>query len=157
MSAWLLGQLPLSAIVGCATLIGLLILRVPYAFPLALLAALGEFVPIIGPVVGTLPALAVALLHSTWQFWSVLVMAVVIQQIENHVLVPRFMGSMVSVSPLAVILAFMVGGTLFGIPGAMMAVPLAAILQVIFEESFIVRRERRQDRGRPGTLIKGSW
>jgi predicted PurR-regulated permease PerM len=157
MSAWLAGQLLLAGIVGGATLIGLLLLRVPYALPLALLAGVGELVPVIGPIVGALPALVIALMHSTWQFWSVLAMAVLIQQVENHILVPRLMGSIVSISPLSVIIAFMVGATLFGIPGAMMAVPLAAIAQVVFEESFVSRRERRQDGGRPGTLIKGSW
>lgn len=111
-------------------------------------------VPVIGPIIGAIPALLVALFHSSWQFWAVLVVAILIQQVENHFLVPRLMGSKVSVSPLSVVLAFMIGATLLGIPGAMMAVPVAAILQVVFEESFISRRERRQNAERPGSLIR---
>ncbi len=154
MSSWLAGQLLLSVIIGAATFIGLLILRVPYAIPLALFATLGEMVPVIGPIVGTAPALAVAILHSPWQFWAVLLMAVVLQKSENLFIAPRVMSRKVSISPLAVFIAFMMGAVLLGIVGAIMAIPVAAILQVAFEELFVARRERRHDLARAGTLTK---
>jgi predicted PurR-regulated permease PerM len=154
MSSWLSGQVILSCFMGAATFIGLMVLRVPYALPLAILAMVGELVPVIGPIVGTAPALVVALIHSRWQFWSVLVMVVLLQKTENFFIAPRVMAKKVSISPLAAFIAFMMGGALFGILGAMMAIPMAAIAQVVFEEAFVARRERRLDIDRAGTLLR---
>lgn len=154
LSGWLGGQLTLAAIVGGATFVTLVLLRIPYALPLALIAAIGEMVPVIGPVVGAVPAVAVGLFQSDWQFWGVLVAAVLIQQVENYFLVPRLLGRKVSVSPLAVFIAFITGATLLGLVGALMAVPAVAIVQLIFEESFLRKRERRRDTARAGTLVR---
>lgn len=154
MSAWLSAQLLLSAIIGIATFCGLFALRIPYALPLAILAAVGELVPVIGPTVGAVPALIIALLHSRWQFWSVLLFVILLQKVENLFIVPRVMSSKVSISPLAVFVAFLVGASLLGIIGAIMAIPAAAIAQVAFDEAFIARRERRRDVERPGTLLR---
>ena len=152
MSSWLSGQLILSAIMGSAIFITLFALRLPYAVPLAILATFGEMVPVIGPIVGTAPALAIAILHSRWQFWSVLIIAVVLQKLENLFIAPRVMSRKVSISPLSVFIAFMTGAALLGIVGAIMAIPIAAIVQVAFEEVFVAKRERRLDVGRAGTL-----
>jgi len=154
MSLWLSGQLILSCTIGAATFAGLLLLRVPFALPLAILAMVGELVPVIGPIVGTAPALAVALLHSSWQFWSVLALAIVLQKMENLFIAPRVMARKLKISPLAAFIAFMIGGALLGIAGAIMAIPLAAIAQVAFEEMFVARRERRFDIDRAGTLLR---
>lgn len=152
MSSWLHGQLILSAMMGAAIFITLLALRLPYALPLAILATFGEMVPVIGPIVGTAPALAIALLHSRWQFWSVLIIAVVLQKLENLFVAPRVMSRKVKISPLAVFIAFMMGAALLGIVGAIMAIPVAAIIQVAWEEVFVKKRERRLDMERAGTL-----
>lgn len=152
MSSWLSAQLLLAGIMGSAIFVSLLVLRLPYAVPLAILATFGEMVPVIGPIVGTAPALAIAILHSRWQFWSVLVIAVVLQKLENLFIAPRVMSRKVSISPLAVFIAFMTGAALLGIVGAIMAIPIAAIAQVVFEEVFVARRERRLDIDRAGTL-----
>lgn len=154
MSSWLAGQLLLAVIVGSATLVLLLALRIPYAFPLALVAAIGEMIPVVGPVVSAVPALFLALFLSPWQFWAVLAGAIVIQQVENYFLVPRIMGEKISVSPLAIFVAFLIGGSLLGIIGAILAIPVSAILQVTFEEAFVAQRERRQDPGRKGRLVR---
>jgi predicted PurR-regulated permease PerM len=154
MSSWLSGQLLLSLIIGGATFVGLLALQIPYALPLAIIAAVGELVPVIGPTIGAVPALGMALLHSRWQFWSVLVFAVLLQKAENLFIVPRVMSRKVSVSPLAIFIAFMMGASLLGVIGAIMAVPLAAVAQVAFEEAFVRRRERRLDSVRAGTLLR---
>lgn len=154
MSSWLSGQLLLALIIGSTTFVGLLLLRVPYALPLAILAAIGETIPVVGPIVSSLPALAVAILHSPWQFWGVLLFYVLLQKFENYFVVPRVMSRKVSVSPLAIIIAFMMGAALLGIVGAILAIPIAAIVQVAFEEVFVSRRERRQDVDRAGTLLR---
>lgn len=154
MSSWLSGQLILCGMMGAAIFVTLLLLRLPYALPLAILATVGEAVPVIGPIVGTAPALAIAILHSRWQFWAVLIVAIVLQKIENFLIVPRVMSRKVSISPLAVFVAFMTGAALLGIVGAIMAIPIAAIVQVAFEEVFVAKRERRLDVERAGTLSR---
>ena len=154
MSSWVSGQLMLSAIIGVSTFAALVLLRIPYALPLAILAAVGELIPVIGPTVGAIPVLALALLHSRWQFWSYLAFAVLLQKAENLFIVPRVMAKKVSISPLAIFIAFMIGASLLGIIGAIMAVPAAAIIQVAFDEVFVARRERRLDAERPGTLLR---
>jgi predicted PurR-regulated permease PerM len=154
LSGWLSAQLLLSAIIGIASFIGLLALRIPYALPLAILAAVGELIPVLGPTLGAIPALAVALLHSRWQFWSVLALAFLLQKVENLFIVPRLMARKVAISPLTVFVAFMIGASLLGIVGAILAIPVAAIVKVVFEEAFVARRERRLDVERPGTLLR---
>lgn len=154
MSGWLSAQLLLSLIIGICTFVGLTALRIPYALPLAIIAAVGELIPAIGPTVGAVPALIVALLHSRWQFWAVLAFAFLLQKVENYFIVPRVMSSKVSVSPLAIFIAFLVGASLLGVMGAILAIPVAAIAQVAFDEAFVARRERRQDVERSGTLLR---
>ncbi len=154
MSSWLSGQLLLASIIGVVTFVILLALGIPYALPLAILAAIGEMVPVIGPILGAIPALIVALFQSPWQFWAVFAAAILIQQVENYLLVPRLMSKKVSVAPLSVFIAFMMGASLLGIIGAVLAVPMAAVIQVAFEEGFVRRRERRLDSERPGSLTK---
>lgn len=154
MSGWLSAQLLLSAIIGITSFVGFLLLGIPYALPLAILAAFGELIPVIGPTIGAIPALAIALLHSKWQFWSVLAFALILQKTENLFIVPRVMARKVAVSPLTVFVAFMIGASLLGVAGAIMAIPIAVIVQVALEEAFVSQRERRQDAERPGTLLR---
>lgn len=154
MSSWLMAQLILSAIMGGAIFVALLALRVPFALPLAIVAMVGEIVPVIGPIVGCTPALLMALLHSRWQFWSLLIIVVVLQKLENLFIAPRVMAKKVSISPLAAFIAFMSGAALLGIAGAIIAIPITAIVQVAFEEAFVERRERRLNLGRAGTLLR---
>lgn len=154
MANWLGAQLTLAFLVGTATFVGLTALGIPYAIPLALLATVGEIVPVLGPILGAIPVLLVALTLSKWQFWAALALTVGIQQFENYVLVPRIMGDRVKVSPLAVFIAFLIGASLYGIVGAILAVPSAVVIQLVFEETFLVHRERRLDRQRKGTVIR---
>lgn len=154
MSSWLAAQLLLALIVGSATFVLLLALRIPYALPLALVAGIGEMIPVLGPILSAIPAVIIALFLAPWQFWGVLIGAIVIQQVENYLLVPRIMGEKMSISPLAIFVAFLIGGSLLGIIGAILAIPVSAIIQVTFEEAFVARRERRQDPGRAGRLVR---
>lgn len=154
MSGWLSAQLILCLIIGVSTFIGLTLLGIPYALPLSIIAAVGELIPAIGPTVGAVPALIIALLSSRWQFWAVLVFAILLQKFENYLIVPRIMSSKVSISPLGVFIAFLIGASLLGVVGAIMAIPVAAIVHVAFDEAFVARRERRQDSERSGTLVR---
>lgn len=144
VSAWLNGQLMLAGTIGTTAAVALYILGVPYFYVLALIAAIGELVPVIGPVLSAVPAILVALTVSPRTALFVAIFWVVQQQMENHLLVPRIMARQVGVSPVIVIGALLVGGSLLGIVGAVLAVPTAAILQVVVQE-LLDERDRRAD------------
>lgn len=131
VSAWLGGQLLLAAVIGASSAIGLWALGVPFFYVLALISAVGEMIPVVGPVLSAIPALAVASTVSIEKVVFVLIFFVVQQQLENHILVPKIMSRQVGVSAVAVIVALLIGGSLAGIVGAILAVPTAAILQVV--------------------------
>jgi predicted PurR-regulated permease PerM len=134
VSAWLAGQLLLGLIIGTTAAIGLGMMGVPYFYVLALIAGVGEMIPVVGPLLAAIPAIAVAFSVSPPLALGVTVFFVVQQQLENHVLVPKIMARQVGVSPVVVIIALLIGGSLLGIVGAILAVPTAAILQVLFQE-----------------------
>lgn len=134
VSAWLGGQLLLAAIIGSTAAIGLWLLGVPYFYVLALIAAVGEMIPVVGPVLSAIPAVIVALTVRPSLALFVLVFFILQQQLENHILVPKIMSRQVGVSPVIVIVSLLIGGSLLGIVGAVLAVPTAAVLQVLYEE-----------------------
>jgi predicted PurR-regulated permease PerM len=136
VSAWLGGQLLLAGIIGGTAALALYLMGVPYFYVLALIAGIGEMIPIVGPVLAAIPAIAVAVTVSPTLAFGVALFFLIQQQFENHVLVPKVMERQVGVSAAAVIIALLVGGTLLGVVGAILAVPTVAILQVMFEEAF---------------------
>jgi predicted PurR-regulated permease PerM len=134
VSAWLAGQLLLAGVIGASAAIGLWLLGVPYFYVLALIAGIGEMIPVVGPLLAAVPAIAVALSVSPATALFVAIFFVAQQQFENHVLVPKIMERQVGVSAVVVIVALIIGGSLLGIVGAILAVPTAAILQVLVQE-----------------------
>jgi predicted PurR-regulated permease PerM len=136
VSAWLGGQLLLGAIIGTTAAIGLFLIGVPYFYVLALIAGIGELIPIVGPLLSAVPAVLVAFAVSPATALVVALFFFLQQQLENHILVPKIMEHQVGVSAAGVIAALIIGGSLLGVVGAILAVPTVAILQVIFEEFF---------------------
>lgn len=136
VSAWLAGQILLAGVIGVTAAIALWLLGVPYFYVLALIAGIGEMIPIVGPVLSAIPAILVALTQSPALALAVLVFWIVQQQFESHVLVPRVMSKQVGISSVVVVSALLVGGSILGVVGAILAVPTAAIVQVLFEELF---------------------
>ncbi len=134
VSAWLAGQLLLGGIIGATAALGLWLMGVPYFYVLALIAAIGELIPIVGPLLAALPAIAVAFSVSPGLALGVTIFFVAQQQFENHVLVPKVMERQVGVSAVVVVVALLVGGSLLGVVGAVLAVPTAAILHVLVQE-----------------------
>jgi predicted PurR-regulated permease PerM len=133
VSAWLGGQLLLAAIIGSTAAIGLGLLGVPYFYVLAVIAAVGEVIPVVGPILAAVPGIAVALGESgTLALWVAL-FYLAQQQLENHVLVPKLMERQVGVSAVTVIVALLIGSAVLGVVGALLAVPTAAIAQVLFQ------------------------
>jgi predicted PurR-regulated permease PerM len=135
ISAWLNGQLILGATIGTTAALGLWLLGVPYFYVLALIAGVGELIPVVGPLIAAVPGVAVALTISYKKALIVAIFYLLQQQLENHVLVPKIMSRQVGVSAVTVIVALLIGGNLLGILGAILAIPTAAILQVIYQET----------------------
>ena len=135
ISAWLGGQLLLAGIIGSTAALGLFLLGVPFFWVLALIAAIGEMIPIVGPILSAVPAAAVALSVKPTLALAVILFFIAQQQLENHLLVPKVMQRQVGISPVFIIIALLIGGSLLGVIGAILAVPTAAILQVLLEET----------------------
>jgi predicted PurR-regulated permease PerM len=131
---WLKGQLVLSLIIGLMSYVGLLILGVNYALILALVAAIGEFIPYVGPFISAVPAILLALTQSPVKALLVLILYVIIQQLENNLLVPKVMQKAVGLNPIISIVALMVGAKVGGLLGMILAIPVATAITVILKE-----------------------
>ncbi|MBI5448889.1 AI-2E family transporter [Candidatus Gottesmanbacteria bacterium] len=134
LGTWVRGELILMAFVGIFSYIGLLVLHVEFALPLAIVAGLFELVPTIGPIVSAVPAVLVALGVSPLFALSVAALYFIVQQIENNILVPLVMRHVTGFSPLITIIALMIGARLAGITGIILAVPILLVFQVLVEE-----------------------
>lgn len=135
VSSWLAMQAMLAILIGTTTAIVLSLLGIPYPYVLALAAAIGELVPIIGPLLAAVPGIIIAATVS-WQLaLAVGVFYLLQQQLENHVLVPKLMGDRVGLSAVAVIVALLIGGSLLGVLGVILAIPTAAIVQVVLQHA----------------------
>lgn len=135
LGAWMRGQLVLSFIIGLLVFIGLALLDIRYAAVLGLLAGILEFIPYIGPIFAAVPALLIAFSQGgSVTFILVLVMYIIIQQFENHFLVPKVMQRAVGLNPIFSIVAILVGAKLAGVPGALLAIPVATALSVFLQD-----------------------
>jgi predicted PurR-regulated permease PerM len=134
VGAWLGGQLLLAFVIGTTAAIGLWILGVPYFYVLGLIAGLGEMIPVIGPLLAAIPAILVGLTVSPQTALLVAVYFAIQQLVENNVLVPRVMQKQVGVSAVTILIALLIGSQLLGFVGAILAVPTAAIVQVLLQE-----------------------
>jgi predicted PurR-regulated permease PerM len=134
VSAWLRAQLVLAGVMGVFATIGLYLLGVPYFYVIALIAAIGETIPIVGPIIGGITAVAVAITVSPQLALTVGGYFLVLHQLEANVLVPKIMERGVGVSPVVVMIALLIGGALWGLVGAILAIPTAAIISVIVSE-----------------------
>lgn len=139
LGAWLRGQLFIMLVVGFFTTAGLLIVGTPFALTLGVVAFLGEIVPIIGQwisaAVGVIVALTVSPLHAL----LAMIVYVIVQQAETHILIPKVMSKAVGLNPVAVIIAILIGYKVYGILGITLAVPLAAIVGVVVEDWSVIR------------------
>ena len=127
LGRWLRAQMLLAAMIGVFTFIGLTMLGVEQAFLLALLAAMFEIIPVVGPILAGIPAVVIGFLISPIIGISVLALYVVVQQTESHVIVPVVMKKAVGLSPLVVVAALLVGFKLGGIFGILLAVPMTTV------------------------------
>ncbi|MCC7372439.1 MAG: AI-2E family transporter [Chloroflexi bacterium] len=131
LGGWVRGELLIMGIMAVLAAGGFWVLGLPNPILLGILAGVAELVPVIGPILGFAPAVLVALGISPWTALLVMIYAIIIQQVESNLIVPRIMGHTVGVSPLTVVLGILIGFILYGLPGAFLAVPVAGAIQVI--------------------------
>ena len=134
LGRWVWGELILMLVVGFLTYIGLILIGIKYALPLAVVAGLLEVVPNLGPVVATVPAVFVTLSQSYLLVIPVVVLYFVVQQLENNLIVPYVMKKAVGLHPIITLLALIVGGRVGGVLGILLAVPITIFLETILIE-----------------------
>ena len=128
---WVKGQLTLMLVVGLLSTVGLLALGVPYALALGLISGLLELVPLVGPILSAVLAGIIGFSSSSFKGFAVIILFTLIQQLENNLLVPKIMQKVSGFSPLVVLIALLVGSELFGVVGAVLAIPLMMIFMII--------------------------
>lgn len=142
VSGYMAGNLLISVIAGAVTYSALRIAGVPFAFVLAVWVAFADLLPLIGATVGAVPTILIAFLHSTGAGLAMLVVFIAYQQVENHVLQPVVMSRTVRLNPLWVLLSVLVGVELAHFLGALLAIPVAGIFQVVARDIWNERQGR---------------
>ncbi|MCX6816889.1 MAG: AI-2E family transporter [Candidatus Beckwithbacteria bacterium] len=137
LGGWVRGQLTLMLIVGLMSYLGLTLLGVNFAIPLAFLAGLLEVIPTVGPTLSAIPAILVASGTSPLLALATLALYFVVQQVENQLIVPRVMSKAVGLSPLAVILALMAGFKIAGLAGVVLSVPAVLLMEIVFKDLYL--------------------
>ena len=149
VTGYMAGNLLISVIAGTATYVFLLVAGVPFREVLALWVAFADLIPLIGATLGAVPVVAVAFLHSVWSGVVTLIFFIAYQQFENHVLQVTVMSRTVDLNPLTVLISVLFGVELFGLLGALLAIPIAGVIQVIVRDIY----DERQGRLKPEPTI----
>ena len=142
VSGYVAGNLLISVIAGTVTFITLTVLGVPFAAPLAVWVAFADLIPLVGATLGAIPAVTVAFIYSVPAGVITLIVYVLYQQFENHVLQVTIMARTVALNPLLVLVSVLVGVELLGIVGALLAIPAGGIIQVIARDVYLERKLR---------------
>jgi predicted PurR-regulated permease PerM len=140
---WLRGQLTLCLVIGVTATVGYGLMGISFWPLLGLWAGITEIIPILGPWLGGIPAVIIALTQSWEKALLVAGFVVLLQLMENTILVPRIMRGAVGLTPLTVFIAILAGTEFAGVPGALLAIPVAAVIQVLLSNYIQVRREAR--------------
>lgn len=143
LSAYIRGQLTLSVLMTLVVFLGMVFLDIPYPLVIGLLAGIVEMVPVIGPIMGAVPPVLLGLAQSSAVMLQVLAFYIVVQQLDSHIVMPKLMGSIIKVHPVAIILGVLVGGHLYGVVGMMISVPVLAVLQVLLRHMWFYNRYRQ--------------
>jgi predicted PurR-regulated permease PerM len=140
ITGYISGNLLISVICGVLTYAALKIVGIPFAGLIALFVALADLIPLVGATLGAIVVIIAAALHSTTALIVMVIFFLAYQQLENHVLQPLILARTVKLNPLAVLVSILVGVELAGILGALLAIPVAGIIQVIIRDVWDHRR-----------------
>ena len=151
VTGYMAGNLLISVIAGTTSFVYLFVAGVPFRGVLALWVAFADLIPLVGATLGAIPAVLVAFLHSPLTGVVTIVFFVLYQQFENHVLQVTIMSRTVNLNPLAVLVSVLCGVELFGILGALLAIPAAGVIQVVVRDLYDERTGRMKDEPTVGT------
>jgi len=154
MGDYIRGQGFLCLAIGLAAFIAYLIIGLPYILVLAIFAGVMEMVPVFGPALGAIPAFLVALSIDPGKAFWVVAATLIIQMLENTVLVPRIMKNTLGVNPIIVLLSLIAFSSVFGLAGALLALPLAAIIQLLISRVVLITAESARQAQNKETEIK---
>ncbi len=149
VGSYIAGQAVLCLVIGVMALIAYLLIGLPNVLVLALLAGVMEAIPLVGPLLGIIPAGLVALSIGPDKLVWVIVATLVIHQTENYLLAPRVMNKAVGVNPFVSLLAFFAFGSLLGVGGMLVAIPMAAIIQLLLDR-FVFHKGSLESEASPG-------
>jgi len=142
VSGWFLSRILGCLFVGIFSYLSFLLFNTEYPLSLAILAGVLDFVPIIGPIITGVIIFVIVSLENFWQAIFVLIVFILIQQIENNIILPALAKKFVGLPPVIVLLALTVGGILWGIWGAILAIPFFGILFEFFKEFLQKKKEK---------------
>ncbi len=142
LGQWFIGQVTLCFVVGAFSFIGLSLIGVPYALVLAIIAGALELIPYIGPMLSAVPAILIALTVSPQIAAMTFVLYFLIQEFENYLIVPKVMEKSVGLHPVIIIVAAAIGEQLAGILGMILAVPIATVVAIVYND---IRKEKVKD------------
>lgn len=140
MANFIVGNLIVSVIAGVVTWVGLTMIGVPYALALAAWVAITDLIPVLGALLGAAGVAAVAFVEAPETLIWAMLLLLVYQQVENFLIAPRVMNRAVDLSPATVIIALMVGGSMAGLIGALLALPLAALIKIVVQDYLVQER-----------------
>lgn len=140
IGTWVRGELLLMVIVGVASYIGFSILGLEFALALAVIAGFLELIPNIGPTIAAVPAIIVGLSMSLPLGLGALLVSIIVQQLENHVIVPQIMKHVIGLNPIVTILTLIIGYQLGGAGGAILSIPLLLTARIIISELYISKK-----------------
>lgn len=143
MSSWFWGEIALMTIVGIFTYMGLVLVGVRYALPLAVLAGLLEVVPNLGPVISAVPAVIIGFSQSYFAGFSTMALYVIVQQLENGLILPVIMKKAVGLNPILTLIALLLGGRIGGILGVLLAIPILLFVETIIREYFSPQKTKQ--------------
>lgn len=136
LGSWARGEIILMFFVGLFTYIGLLILGIPFALPLAIIAGVLEIIPVLGPNIAAIPAIVIGLTISPLMALAVAALCFLIQQLENYLLVPKIMEKSVGVNPIVTLISLTIGYRMMGIVGIILSIPLFLTIKILLKEYF---------------------
>jgi len=147
---WLKGSVLSMLVIGALIYVGLRLIGVPYALALAVLAGLLEFIPYIGPIIASIPAILLGFSQGPGRGIAVILLYVLVNQVEGNVTVPLIMAQAVDLHPAVVAVGLVVVGAMFGIVGLFVAVPMIVAVLILVEEIWIKPREQLVEEARAG-------
>jgi predicted PurR-regulated permease PerM len=153
LAGYVAGNLAMAIIAGGVCYLALIVLGVPFRGVLALWVGFTTIIPLVGAVIGAIPAVTVAFIHSTPAGIAMIVILIVYQQIENRTFAKRIMATTVALTPLATVVSVLIGFDLLGILGVLLAIPAAGVINVVVGDLWRYRRARRRGIGGMSTAM----